>query len=69
MSRLTYETALTLVYEPVAGNRAATRSALYSLGFRHIELAPTLAAFAELIAADPPDLAICEVEGFESYLC
>ena len=69
MSRLTYETALTLIYDPVAGNRAATRSALYTLGFRHIELAPSLSQLAEFIAANPPDLVICEVEGFESELC
>lgn len=69
MSRLTYETALTLIYDPVAGNRAATRSALYTLGFRHIELAPSLSQLAEFIAANPPDLVICEVEGFETEPC
>lgn len=69
MSRLTYETAQAVVYDPVAGNRAATRSALYSLGFRQIEIAATLQAFAELIAVLPPDLAICEAQGFEDELC
>jgi DNA-binding response OmpR family regulator len=69
MSQLTYETALAVVYDPVAGNRAATRSALYSLGFRQIEIAPTLEALAEFVAVTPPDLVICEAQGFENELC
>lgn len=69
MSRLSYETALTLVYDPVSGNRAATRSALYSLGFRQIDLAATLDVLAESIANRPPDLVLCEAQGFEDELC
>jgi DNA-binding response OmpR family regulator len=69
MSRPAYETAWTLVYDPVSGNRAATRSALYSLGFRQIELVPTLAAFADSISNRPPDLALCEAHGSEEQLC
>lgn len=69
MSRLAYETAETLVYDPVSGNRATTRSALYSLGFRRIEIVPTLESLAEIIANRPPDLAVCEVQGAEEELC
>jgi DNA-binding response OmpR family regulator len=69
MSRLAYETAETLVYDPVSGNRATTRSALYSLGFRRIEIVATLENLAETIANRPPDLAVCEVQGAEEELC
>lgn len=69
MARLTYDHAKTLVYDPVSANRNATRTALYTLGFRHIEAAPTLDAFAEGIIYDPPDLAICEAHGVDTELC
>jgi CheY-like chemotaxis protein len=69
MSRLSYETAETLVYDPVSGNRAATRSALYSLGFRKVEAVSSLQALADCIAQNPPDLALCEVQGAEEELC
>lgn len=69
MSRLAYESTLAVVYDPVAGNRAATRSALYSLGFRQIEIAATLESLSEFIAVTPPDIAICEAQGFETELC
>jgi DNA-binding response OmpR family regulator len=69
MSRLAYETAETLVYDPVPGNRATTRSALYSLGFRRIEAVPTLEGLADAIMARPPDLAVCEAQGAEDELC
>lgn len=69
MSRLTYETAETLVYDPVSGNRATTRSALHSLGFRKVEAVSSLQALAECIAQSPPDLALCEVQGAEDELC
>ena len=69
MSRLSYETAWTVVYDPVAGNRAATRSALYSLGFRQIELVPTLAALEDCVSNRSPDLALCEAHGSEEQLC
>jgi DNA-binding response OmpR family regulator len=69
MARLTYDNAKTLVYDPVSANRNATRTALYTLGFRHIETAVTLDAFAEAIIYNPPDLAICEAHGVDGPLC
>ena len=42
MARLSYETAETLVYDPVSANRTATRAALYTLGFRRIETVATI---------------------------
>lgn len=69
MTRLSFESAETLVYDPVSANRAATRAALYNLGFRRIETVATLDAFNECILHRPPDLAICEAQGAESELC
>ena len=68
MARVSYDNAETLVYDPVSANRAATRSALYNLGFRHIETAATLDAFAECIKRRPPDLALCEIQGADADL-
>ncbi|HEY2069665.1 MAG TPA: hypothetical protein VGG48_08950 [Rhizomicrobium sp.] len=68
MARLSYDNAETLVYDPVSANRASTRAALYNLGFRHIETAATLDAFAECIKRRPPDLALCEMLGAEGDL-
>ncbi|HTQ12387.1 MAG TPA: hypothetical protein VMH86_00825 [Rhizomicrobium sp.] len=69
MGRLSFDTAETLVYDPVSANRAATRAALYNLGFRHIETAATLDAFIECIKRRAPDLALCETQGADDELC
>jgi DNA-binding response OmpR family regulator len=69
MSRLFYESAETLVYDPVAANRTATRAALYTIGFRRIETVAALDAFADAIRRRPPDLAVCEVQGADGDLC
>jgi DNA-binding response OmpR family regulator len=69
MSRLFYESAETLVYDPVAANRTATRAALYTIGFRRIETVAALDAFADAIKRRPPDLAVCEVQGADGDLC
>lgn len=69
MPRISYDTAETLVYDPVAANRTATRSALYTLGFRRIETVASLDAFNEFIMRRPPDLALCETLGAEDDLC
>lgn len=63
MRRLCYETAETLVYDPVAAHRNGTRAVLYSLGFRHIETCATVDIFNEAIKRTPPDLALCEAKG------
>ena len=68
-ARVSYDTASALVYDPVAANRTATRSALYALGFRRIDSAATLDTFAEELRKRPPDLAIAEAQGVEATLC
>jgi len=69
MSRLVYESTETLVYDPVAANRTATRAALYTLGFRRIETVATLEAFHDAMRRRPPDLALCEAQGADAPLC
>jgi DNA-binding response OmpR family regulator len=69
MSRISYDTVETLLYDPVAPNRAMTRSALYAMGFRRIESVATLEAFNECVMRRPPDLAVAESQGVEDQLC
>lgn len=69
MSRLVYDTAEALVYDPVPANRMATRSVLYALGFRRIETVATVRSFGDFIRKRPPDLALCEVQGAVGELC
>ena len=69
MPGLNYETADTLVYDPVPANRTATRAALYTLGFRSIDTVATLQDFAIAIHSRPPDLAVCEAQGADAELC
>src|SRR5882672_1526736 len=69
MARLNYESTETLVYDPVAANRTATRAALFTLGFRKIETVATLDAFTDAIRRRPPDLALCEAQGADGPLC
>ena len=69
MGRLAYDTTETLIYDPVAANRTATRAALYTLGFRRIETVATLDAFTDAIRRRPPDLALCECQGSDAQLC
>ena len=69
MSRLSYETAETLVYDPVAANRTATRSLLYTIGFRRIETVSTLSDLHDCMKRRPPDLVLCEAQGVEADLC
>lgn len=69
MARLSYETADTLIYDPVATHRNATRAVLYTLGFRNIEAVSTLDAFGDSIKKCSPDLALCEAQGADAELC
>jgi DNA-binding response OmpR family regulator len=69
MTRLSYETAETLVYDPVSANRTATRAVLYALGFRNIETVASVEVFREAIRNRPPDLALCEAQGADAELC
>jgi DNA-binding response OmpR family regulator len=69
MAKLNYETAETLVYDPVAAHRTATRAVLYTLGFRKIETVGTVDGLSEIIRKRPPDLAMCEAHGADGELC
>lgn len=69
MGRLNYESTETLIFDPVAANRNATRAALYTLGFRRIDTVSTLDAFVDAIRRKPPDLALCEAQGANDVLC
>jgi CheY-like chemotaxis protein len=69
MDHTLYELAEVLVCDPAAANRAAVRSALFSLGCRQIELVPNLHDFLEALEHRPPDLAICDTQVGEPELC
>lgn len=69
MSRLSFDTAEVLIYDPVSGNRNATRAALYTIGFRRIETVASIEAFVESVRRRPPDLAVCEAQGGDAELC
>jgi len=69
MARLTYGSAETLLYDPIAANRTATRATLYTLGFRYIESVATLEDFTESIKRRSPDLVLCEAQGADAALC
>ena len=69
MTRLSYDSAEALIYDPVSANRTATRAALYALGFRHTESVSTLEAFMDAIQKRPPDIALCEAQGAGEELC
>jgi response regulator RpfG family c-di-GMP phosphodiesterase len=68
MNRL-HETASTLVYDPVGPNRIATRASLHSVGFRRVELAPTLDVLRDRLKLRWPDLLLVEVAGSENEVC
>jgi len=67
--KMFYHLAEILVCDPVASNRAATRSALYSLGCHNIEIGGTLRDFLESLENRPPDVALCEAQVGEAELC
>ncbi len=69
MEQSFYELAELLVCDPVATHRAATRSALHSLGCRNIEIVGTLRDFEQALDHRPPDVAICEAQAGELELC
>ena len=69
MGKLSYDSVDVLIYDPVSSNRTATRSALYSLGFRKTETVSTLEAFIDAVQTNPPDIALCEAQGAADELC
>ncbi|MSP95262.1 MAG: hypothetical protein EXR00_08320 [Alphaproteobacteria bacterium] len=69
MTKRLYETAHTLIYDPVVANGNSTRSSLHSLGFRNVELAPAFDILENRLRARSPDLVLCEASGAEAELC
>lgn len=69
MGRLSYDSVDVLIYDPVPANRAATRAALYSLGFRHTVNVATPEDFVDAIRRAPPDIALCEADDGGAALC
>ncbi len=68
MSRL-HETAAALIYDPIGPNRIATRASLHSVGFRRVDLAPSLDVLRERLRLRSPDLLLVEVAGSENEVC
>ena len=69
MSKLSFDSVDVLIYDPVSANRATTRAAMYTLGFRRTETVPTLENFLESVQKSPPDIALCEAQGQAEELC
>jgi DNA-binding response OmpR family regulator len=69
MTTRSYESAGVLIYDPVASNRNVTRASLHSLGFRNVELAPTVEILAKQLKEHAPDLLLAEVTGTETEIC
>jgi len=69
MSKLSFDSVDVLIYDPVSANRATTRAAMYSLGFRKTETVPTLENFLEAVQKAPPDIVLCESQGQVEELC
>lgn len=69
MSKLSFDSVDVLIYDPVSANRATTRAAMYTLGFRKTETVPTLENFLEAVQKSPPDIVLCESQGQVEELC
>ncbi len=64
-----YESAETLVYDPVVSNGNGTRASLTSLSFRKVELAASLDILEAALKAHSPDLLLAELAGTEPEIC
>ncbi len=69
MGRLSFDSVDVLIYDPVPANRAATRAALYALGFRRTVNVSAIDAFVDAIQRNPPDIALCEADEGGEELC
>lgn len=69
MTQALYDLAEVLICDPVASHRASTRSALYALGCRHVEIVSSLDDFLDALDNRPPDLALCEAQVGLDALC
>jgi DNA-binding response OmpR family regulator len=64
-----YDLAEVLICDPVASNRTAIRSALYTLGCRQIEMVANLRDLSVALDKRPPDLVLCEAQTGGAELC
>jgi CheY-like chemotaxis protein len=64
-----YDLADVVVCDPVTSNRAATRSALHTLGCRRIEIVADLNNLRDALEEQHPDLALCEISAGAQELC
>ncbi len=69
MGRLSFDSVDVLIYDPVPANRAATRAALYALGFRRTVNVSAIDAFVDAIRRNTPDIALCEADEGGEELC
>ena len=63
MGKLSFDSCDVVIYDPVPSNRAATRAALYALGFRRTATVSTIEAFIESVQKSPPYFALCVAQG------
>jgi len=64
-----YDLADVVVCDPVTSNRAATRSALHTLGCRRIEIVADLNHLRDALDEQHPDLALCDISAGGQELC
>src|SRR3569833_699927 len=69
MGKLSFDSCDVVIYDPVPSTRAATRAALYAVGFRRTATVSTIEAFIESVQKSPPDIALREAQGGAEELC
>lgn len=69
MKARSYQTAETVVFDPVTANRNATVASLHSLGFRSVQLASSFDSLSQVMEQVSPDLLLLEAAGSESEVC
>lgn len=69
MRNCVFEDVSAIIFDPAIANRNATRNSLQQLGFRNVELAPTIEALTKFVAEYSPDLVIAEMTGEETAVC
>lgn len=69
MKARSYQTAETVVFDPVTANRNATVASLHSLGFRNVQLASSFDSLSQVMEQVSPDLLLLEAAGSENEVC
>ena len=69
MKARSFESAETVIFDPVTANRNTTAASLHRLGFRNVELAASLESLNSILSAKSPDLFLCEAVGSEAQIC